>query len=102
MKHVFCILALAIAACAQQTIDTATVQGRIEDPSGAAISTARIRIANTHTGAQITTESSASGEFRFNSIAAGEYVLTTAVDGFAPTSLKLAVSIGQSFYVPLR
>jgi hypothetical protein len=102
MKRIFCILALAVAACAQQTIDTATVQGRVEDPSGASIAAAQVTIENSRTGARTTAASSASGEFRFNTLAAGEYVLTTAADGFAPASRKLVVAIGQSFYVPLR
>ena len=86
MKRIFCILALAVAACAQQTIDTATVQGRVEDPSGASIAAAQVTIENSRTGARTTAASSASGEFRFNTLAAGEYVLTTAADGFAPAS----------------
>lgn len=102
MKTIFCILALALAACAQQTIDTATVQGRIEDPSGASISAAKVTIENTRTGVRAAAESSATGEFRFNTVPAGEYLLSTAVDGFAPVSRRLTVAIGQSFYVPLR
>jgi hypothetical protein len=98
----FCILVLAIVACAQQTIDTATVQGRIEDPSGASISAAKVTMENTRTGVRTTAVSSTTGDFRFNSMPAGEYLLRAAADGFAPWSRKLTVAIGQSFYVPLR
>jgi outer membrane receptor protein involved in Fe transport len=101
MKAICCIVALAISAWAQQTIDTATVQGRVEDPSGATV-VAAVTIENARTGVRATAASGANGEFRFNTLRAGDYLLSATADGFAPASRKLTVALGQSFYVSLR
>ena len=75
---------LLIANRAFGQINTATVSGRITDPSSAVIARAQIRITNQGTGAVKTTTSNAEGEYSFTFLVPGTYDLAVNATAFEP------------------
>ena len=59
-----------------------TVLGTIKDPTGKVVPLGRVQLINQGTAAQRTTLSADDGDFRFDDIEAGTYVLTIEVPGF--------------------
>jgi hypothetical protein len=60
----------------------ASVTGHVYDPSGAAVSGARIAVASTTTGAVFTAESNNTGIYQLPFVTVGEYTLTVEKRGF--------------------
>ncbi len=75
---------LLIASPAFGQINTATVSGRITDPSSAVIPHVQIRITNQGTGAVKTTNSNAEGEYSFTFLAPGTYDIAVNAPNFQP------------------
>ena len=103
MKTAFmCVLLLLSTAAAQQSVDTAMLHGRIEDPDGASVRGAVLSLRNLSTGRIESVTTGDGGEFRFHYVGAGDYLLKIAADGFAPQELPIRLAIGQAFYLPIR
>jgi hypothetical protein len=84
-------------APAIQPAATATLHGRVADPTGALIPGANVTVANALGVAQSTTTADASGSYSVTGLAPGSYIVLTSVDGFAPfTSPTIALAAGQS------
>ena len=60
---------------------TASIQGVVQDPSGAGIAKASIQLVNAATGGATVATSDASGNYRFVSLAPGSYKLTVDATG---------------------
>ncbi len=79
-----CLRALALAcgvlAChevhAQQSVDYASVSGRVTDSSGATISGAQVTARHTQTNLTATTVTDQAGRFRFPYLRVGPYEIT--------------------------
>jgi len=83
MGRLVCIAVLSVSVWGQ-TPDTATIRGRLVDPSQAAIAHAQITAANTLTGAKRITETGNSGDFQFAGLPiAGAYEIVATKQGFA-------------------
>ena len=87
---------------AQQTLSSATLAGRVEDESGAAVPGAALIIANLETNRQATAMSDADGRYRFQFLPVGAYRLQVEHAGFAPFSRLLTLTVGQAADVPVR
>ncbi len=95
----------ALGGLSLANLTTATaLHGTITDPTGAAISRARITATNTLTGASLSRETSATGDFLFTSLPSGTYNVEAAAPGFqsltekdihveAPTQLALNLKL---------
>ena len=92
---------LAPAARAQDTVNTASVGGRVVDPQGAVIPGATIVAREVETNATRETETTADGRFRFTSLKVGRYEITVHLDGFADAKRELTVTLGSSFDLPI-
>jgi hypothetical protein len=83
-------------AFAQAQASTGQITGSVRDNVGAAIPNATVRAANTQTGLERTTTSSADGLYRFVLLPPGTYTLTAEAGGFAKTEMRGAVvTVGQ-------
>ncbi|MGA3323718.1 MAG: carboxypeptidase-like regulatory domain-containing protein [Terriglobia bacterium] len=71
---------LPLPLLAQQT--GASVTGHVIDPSGAAISGAKIKLISTQTGAVYPTESNSTGLYQLPFVLIGNYTLTVQKEGF--------------------
>ena len=65
-------------------LSAATLTGSVFDPSGAAISDAKLSLINPDTGQKLETSSGPDGKFALGNAPAGEYILRVEKPGFSP------------------
>ena len=92
---------VAAAASAQQSVDLASVSGRITDPSGAVVPRAQITARHTQTNLTTTTVSDQEGRFRLPYLRVGQYEITIRQQGFQDWIRTLAVTVGSAFELPV-
>ena len=81
-RHFAALIALVSLLPAHAQVTTATVYGRVIDPSGAAIAQAKIALLNEGTNARVNTVSDAAGEFTAAFLAVGKYTISIEATGF--------------------
>jgi len=96
------ICALVLALPFQQAVNSATVSGHIEDQTGASIAAASVTIRGVDRNQSATTTTDERGRFRFLYLPVGSYELRVDKPGFAPTTAKLTLSVGQTLDVPIQ
>ena len=108
-KHLLAVTVLlavspgsTLPAIAQQSISAATLSGRVEDTSGAAISRASVAITSIDKNQTSSTTSDERGRYSFLYLPVGNYRLTVEHEGFAAVSRELTLSIGQALDLPIR
>jgi hypothetical protein len=107
LARVFIATALGVCAAwpaqasAQETVNYASVSGRVSDPSGAVLVGAAITIRETETNVTATAASGPDGRFRFAYLHVGPYELTAADAGFTTSTRKLQLSAGSAFDLPI-
>jgi Carboxypeptidase regulatory-like domain/TonB-dependent Receptor Plug Domain len=81
---------------------SASITGRVEDPSGAAIGGATVTVTNTETGAARTVTADSEGNYRVLSLPVGGYEIKTSMPGFK-TSVRSGISlvVGQQAVLTL-
>ena len=98
----FSVLAVSIVLVASSarplTAQTGSVQGRVTDTTGAVIVGAVLTI----DGTGIRAISSGNGRFTLGGVPAGSRTLRARVLGFAPESLTVAVTAGQTTAADVR
>ena len=94
--HVLVLLALVLGtAWPASAQSTATLQGTVTDPAGAAVPNAKVVATNQATGVQSETVSDSAGAYLFPSLSIGVYKLEVSAAGFQKyvlTGLKLEVA----------
>jgi hypothetical protein len=98
----FCILSGAPISSAQQSIDSATLSGTVEDSNGAKISEAQITATNLDKNLSWTTTSDEQGHYRLLYLPVGRYEIQAQHDGFTTLTHLLTFSIGQAVDLPLK
>src|SRR5205085_12698830 len=98
----FFILLFSSFAFAQQAVTTASVSGRIADPSGAVVAGASVAITNLDRNQTWTAKSDGQGWWRFGFLPAGPYQLAISHTQFRASRLKMTLSAGQSLDMPVR
>ena len=93
-----CTLLLSGAGFAQFT---GNVQGVVQDPTGAGIPGATIRIVNPSTRITQTDVSDGAGNFHFVSVAPGSYRLTVGAAGFGKSEALITLLTDQNLNVPI-
>src|SRR3569833_3027168 len=93
------LLALwAVPAFAQFT---ANIQGVVQDPTGAGIAKGQIEQLNVATGERKSTTSDYSGNYRFVSLAPGNYKVTVEATGFSKTETSVTLLTEQNVNLPI-
>src|SRR5215469_1440650 len=95
----FIILLLAVSSTWAQF--TASIQGNVSDPSGAAVSQAKITLESLATHILATTTSDSDGGYRFVSLAPGSYKVSVEVQGFSKTETTVTLETSQNLNVPI-
>jgi len=80
-------VALAVPAASAQ-FDTATVIGRVTDPSGAVVPNADVALRNLELGTVLTRKSNSVGEYVFPDVQIGTYTVTVTAPGFSESVTK--------------
>jgi hypothetical protein len=96
-----CVLWIAAAANAQETVNTATVSGRVTDPQGAVVPGADVTARQTDTNVVRDTVTDADGRFRFPYLQVGPYEVKVHLDGFREATRALTLTAGSAFEIPV-
>jgi len=91
-------LALAGVAFGQFT---SSVQGVVQDPTGAGVAKAAVQLTNNATGVIEKATTDSAGNFRFVSLAPGSYKVSVEVAGFAKYGSNITLLTEQNLNVPI-
>lgn len=98
----YCLILLAEAlAFGQETIQFATVSGRVVDPSGAVVERAGVTARQIDTNLARTASTDAEGRFRFAALKLGSYEITVHKDGFRDTVHTVSLTVGAALDLPI-
>ena len=75
---------------------SSNIQGVVSDPAGAAINGASVQLLNVDNGVTSIVTSAESGNYRFNSLPAGNYVVTAEARGFRKVESKFALNTSET------
>ena len=81
--------AVAPSAFAQETVNYASVSGRVTDPTGAFVAGARVDVRQTETNLTATAATDREGRFRFPYLRVGPYEIIVRQPGFADATRRL-------------
>jgi hypothetical protein len=95
-----CVLACAGAINAQQTVDVASISGRVTDASGSVVPGAAVSAINIGTNLSTTAHTDQEGRFRFPYLRVGTYRLVAALQGFRETERTLTLAIAGAYEIP--
>ena len=97
-----CVLAFACPLVAQQTVDVASVSGRVVDTSGATVPGAQVTAVQLDTNLVATAVTDQDGRFRFPYLRIGPYEITVGLSGFEDVKRRLTLSVGAAYELPIR
>jgi hypothetical protein len=80
----------------------ASIQGVVQDPSGAVVPKATVTLVNVGTQVTATSASDNDGNFRFVSLPPGNYQITSDAPGFAKTTVTVTLETNQNLNVPIQ
>jgi len=107
MRKIFLVSALVLlgaftrAVAAQETINYASLSGRVSDASGAFVRDATVSVRQTETNFTASAESDSEGRFRFPYLKVGPYEVTVHLQGFADVKRTLNLTLGSAFELPV-
>src|SRR5476649_1218954 len=96
-----CTAAYAHVAAAQETINYASVSGRVTDPQGAVVPGAQVTARQTETNQTGEAVTDAEGRFRFPYLKVGPYEITIRLQGFRNVTRALMLTVGSAFELPI-
>lgn len=95
------MVAWAWSAVAQQSIEFASVGGRVTDSSGAVVPGAQVSARHLDTNVTAATATDHEGRFRFPYLRIGSYDVVVQQQGFADVTERLTLTVGAAFDVPV-
>jgi hypothetical protein len=84
-------------AAAQETVNQATISGRVLDAQGAAVQGALLTARHTATNVAVEATTDAAGRFRFPYLRIGTYELRAQLQGFKENARSIVLSAGSAF-----
>ena len=97
----WCVVASSGSADAQETINYASLGGRVTDPQGAVVPGAAVSARQTETNVTTEATTDVEGRFRFPYLRVGPYELKVRRQGFADSVRTLRLTVGAAFDVPV-
>jgi hypothetical protein len=94
-------VAWALPAAAQQTIEYASISGRVVDEQEATVVGAAVTARHVATNVSTATITDDTGRFRFPLLRPGPYELHVRQGGFRPVVRTLTLTIGSAFELPI-
>ena len=92
-----CAIFIGPSAFAQETVNSASISGRVVDPQGAVVPGALVVALQTQTNIQSETVTGSDGRFRFPYLRVGPYEVTVHLQGFSAPTRKLMLTAGSAF-----
>src|ERR1700758_1668712 len=97
------ILGVAFSSFAFGQLPTATLNGTITDPQGAAVAHAKVTIVNQATGVMRDTSSGPDGSYTFANVTPGDYTVRVESAGFAKNETRnVRLEVGHASTVDVR
>jgi len=96
------VMLAGVYAQAQQTVASASLSGRVQDPNGGVVSGASVSVIRVETNQQRTAMSDDVGRFRFPNLPVGTYNLAVDATGFAKLVNQLTLTVGQAIDLQLK
>src|SRR5476649_2385648 len=96
-----CVLAWAGVAAAQETINSASVSGRVTDPQHAPVPGATVTARATATNVTAETTTDKDGRFRFPLLKVGAYQIAVRLQGFNDATRDLTLTVSPAFELPI-
>ena len=101
-KRFACLLALTVLTASFAWAQfSSSLQGVVQDASGAVVPKAAVTLVNTATQATRTARTDESGNYRFVSLAPGAYRLTVEVTGYAKSQSDITLLTEQNLNLPI-
>jgi hypothetical protein len=97
----WCAAAAARLSAAQETVNQASIGGRVTDEQGGVVPGAAVTARQTDTNLTAEAVTDAEGRFRFPYLKLGPYRLTIQLPGFADVSRSLTLTVGSAFELPV-
>jgi len=91
----------ASVATAQETVNYASVSGRVTDPQGMFVPGASVSARQIETNITADAVTDGSGRFRFPYLRVGAYEFTVSLAGFRTATSQLTVTVGAAFELPV-
>jgi outer membrane receptor protein involved in Fe transport len=91
----------ASPSLAQQSVDYASVSGRVTDQSGGIIPAAGVTARHSGTNVTAETVTDGAGRFRFPYLRVGTYEFIVHLDGFADFTRQMTLTVGSAFELPV-
>ena len=88
-------------ALAQETVNYASVSGRVTDPQGAVVAGAQVSARQTETNIARAAVTDAEGRFRFPYLRLGPYEIIVSSQGFSDATRRLTLTVGSAFDLPI-
>src|ERR1700676_316165 len=88
-------------ASAQESINYASVSGRVTDPTGAVIDGADVTAHQTDTNLASNAKTDGEGRFRIPYLKPGHYEITVRRQGFADVVRPVTLTVGAAFDLPI-
>jgi TonB dependent receptor/Carboxypeptidase regulatory-like domain len=110
MKRNLCSSLIVAACCAleppgvalaQETINFASVSGRVIDAQGAVVPGAQVTARQTETNVTAETVTNTEGRFRFPYLRVGPYEVRVHMPGFVDSTRTLSATVGAAFDIPI-
>ena len=86
---------------AQESINYASISGRVTDASGAVVEGAQVTARQTDTNLTSSTDTDREGRFRFPYLSVGQYEIKVHHQGFADLARNLTLTVGSAFELPV-
>ena len=96
-----CAAAFAPVAVAQENINSASVSGRVTDPSGEVVQGAQVTARQTDTNLTRSTTTDQEGRFRLPYLRVGPYEIKVQAKGFAEVTRLLTLTVGAAYELPI-
>lgn len=84
-------------AAAQETVNYASVSGRVTDASGAVVTGAQVSARHTETNLTAAADTDGEGRFRFTYLRVGPYEISVRKAGFADALRQVTLTVGAAF-----
>ena len=94
-----CLLVFATTSLAQQSVNSGSLTGRVEDATGGVIAGANVIAINLEKNQKWTTTTDIQGRYRFLYVPVGSYQLRAEKQGFQPAERQLTLTIAQALEI---
>jgi outer membrane receptor protein involved in Fe transport len=98
---IVCTTASARRAGAQETINSASVSGRVSDSQGGVVPGAQVTARQTETNVTAEATTDQDGRFRFPYLRVGPYEITVRLQGFADATRRVTAAVGGAYDLPV-